>query len=243
MSVTDLLKTDDDIQGEEDRLGGGGLFDSDIYDAKVTMAYLGESKGGAISLNVHFEIDGRTLRQTFWMTSGKEKGQKNYYINKNDEKRYLPGFNMANALSLLTVAKEIGNLDAPESKVINLWDFEQSKEVPTEVPVYTQLLNETVRLGVIRQIVDKTAKQDNGSYAPTGETREENEVDKMFRARDNKTTTEIRAKADATFHDKWLEKNQGEVRNKASGEAASGGVSTGKPSTASSKPTESLFED
>lgn len=245
MSLLDNLKTDDAIQEEEDRLGGPGLLDSGVYDGKLSMAYVSESAGGAMALNVHFDVNGRTLRQTFYMTSGRAKGQKNYYETKTGEKKYLPGFNMANSLALLTVAKEIGNLN-PENKMIKLWNRDAGKEVPTEVPVLTELLNQEITLGVIRQTVDKVQKTDSGAYEPTGETREENEIDKFFRFKDKLTTAEIRAgSTEPGFYDSWKNKWTDTTRDKSTKNASTGTAKTssalGSGNSGSGKPTQSLF--
>jgi len=43
----------------------------------------------------------------------------NYYQDKEGKKQYLPGFNIANALSVLTAGKELGEL-TPEQDGIHL---------------------------------------------------------------------------------------------------------------------------
>ena len=245
MSLLGNLTTDSDIKTEEDRVGGIRLFDSGVYDGKISMAYVTESKGGAMCLNVNFDIDGRELRQRFWMTSGKAKGQRNYYETKDGAKAYLPGFNMANSLCLLTVGKEINAMDT-DSKMLKLWSPEAKAEVPTEVPVVTGLLGQEITLGVVKQTVDKMAKGDSGAYEPTGETREENEVDKFFRTKDKLTTAEIRAQVtEPGFFDTWKSKFTNTVRDKTRKRSTN---STAKTSSAlggsagsAGKPTESLF--
>lgn len=63
--------------------------------------------------------------------------------------------------------------------------------------------------GVIKRIVDKNKKSDQTDasgkivYLPTGETRVENELVKLFRTRDRMTVTEILGKAEqAAFAEK-----------------------------------------
>lgn len=243
MSVLNKLKTDDTIQNEEDRLGGGVLLDSGVYDAKINTVFITESSGGAMCVNVHFDVDGKELRQRFYATSGRAKGQKPYYETKDGEKKYLPGYNMVNSLCLLTVGKELPEMDE-EKKVVKQWDPNAKAEVPTEVPVLTELLNQEVTIGVIRQIDDKMAKADDGSYKPTGETREQNEVDKIFREKDKLTTAEIRGGLDEPkFFNSWKDKWTDQIRDKSSGTGgATKAGAAGKTGSASSgKPTESLF--
>lgn len=257
MNMLASLATDDTIANERDSVGGDfSPFDSGAYKFTVDLAYLGKAASGALSLNVTLKTeDGRELRQTFWMTSGTDKGCKNYF-EKDGEKRYLPGFVAANALCLLTVGKEISALDT-EEKVIKLWNYESKSEVPTKVPMIVDLLGQEIVAGVLKQTVDKNRKNEvTGKYEATGETREENEIDKFFRARDNKTTAEIRAQAEeAVFFDQWKAKWEGKVKNKAKGAAAGSGTAGmpkasggsmfgGAPATAAQatkKPATSLF--
>lgn len=246
MSLLSSITSDASIANEKDSIGGGGPVDSGIYNCTVSMAYINKAASGALGLAVNLKTDsGKEIRQTFWMTSGSAKGGKNYYEDKNGEKHYLPGFIAANALALLTVGKEISGLDT-ETKVINLWSAEAKAEIPTKVEAVMDLIGQEIIAGVIKQTVDKTKKNEQtGVYEPTGETREENEVDKFFRARDRMTTAEIRAQAaEATFIESWNQKWTGKVKDKAKGAAAGlPGVPKlgGAPTAAAKKPATSLF--
>jgi hypothetical protein len=127
---------------------------------------------------------------------------------------------------------------------VNLYSYEAKAEVPTKVQMVMELLNKDVIAGIVKQTVDKNVKTDAG-YVPSGETRDENEIDKFFRARDGMTTAEIRAQSEkAVFIDTWKAKNGPEfVRNKAKGAVAGGTAGAPKAAGASStkKPTTSLF--
>ena len=247
MSLLANLSTDDTIANEKDSIGGNGPLDSGLYNCVVSMAHINKSQGGAIGLVLTLKTtDNREVRQTLWMTSGTAKGCKNYYEDKQGAKQYLPGFVHANALALLTTGKEISQLDT-ETKVINLYSPEAKAEVPTKVEVVMDLLGKEIIAGLIKQTVDKTKKNEaTGAYEATGETREENEIDKFFRASDRMTTAEIRAQAaEAVFATTWEQKWAGKVRDRAKGAAAGlPGVPKlgGAPAAAASKkPTTSLF--
>jgi len=245
----DNLDTDTTIQEETDRLGGSSALDSDLYDLNIKAAFLTFSTGEAMCLNVHFETATKQeLRQKFWMTSAKSKGCKNYYTDAKGTKQYLPGFNQANALCLLTVGKEVGPLvkTGLEDQVIPLYNFAIKKEEPTKVQMLTALLGKSITAGVVNQIVDKTAKDpDTGEYLPTGETRHENEVDKFFRQRDGLTVPEIKARLkEPAFRDKWVAKWKGEVKDKTSDTSgATAGAPKPKPKREIGKqaPQEKLF--
>ena len=150
----------------------------------------------------------------------------------------------ANALTLLTVGKEIGQLDT-EKKVVNLYSSTEKKEVPTQVDMLMDLIGQEVLLGLLKQTVDKTAKDAAGVYQPTGESRDENEVDKIFRARDKMTTAEIRAQAEqANFFAVWEQKWAGKVKDKTTKGANTGTAGAPRQAAAAggnSRPTTSLF--
>lgn len=243
MSLLNSLTTSNDIAEEKDSVGGGFVLDSGVYPAKVTLAYLQKSQGGALGLVLHLATDaGKEIRQTLWMTSGTAKGGLNYYVDKDGNKQYLPGFNMANSLALLTVAKEISQVQT-EQKVVNVYSSTAKAEVPTNVEMLVELLGQEILVGLIKQTVDKTQKNDAGEYVPTGESREENEIDKLFRARDSKTTAEIKAQApEAAFIHTWKKKWDGQVKDRTTKQGGTAGApkATSTPG-AGNKPQNSLF--
>lgn len=244
MSMLSTLKTDDSIANERDSLGNGGPVESGLYLSTITLAYLSKAKSEALALNLHVKTEsGREIREQIWVTSGKEKGCKNYYEDKDGAKQYLPGFLTANAIALLTVGKELSELE-PEDKVVPLYSADAKAEVPTKVPMLTELIGQQVLLGVIKETVDKQVKNDAGVYVPNGETRDQNTIDKVFRARDRMTTTEIRGQAkEAAFADQWDAKWTGNTRNRAKGAGAAGtaGAPKAAQAAAAKKPTTSLF--
>lgn len=252
MSLLKNLKTDSSIAGEKDSLGGGFLFDSNIYNFIITMAYLKESDGGALGIFVTLKdkASGKDLRVSQYMTSGKAKGQKNTYQDKDGNEQYLPGFLFANSLAELSTGFPINELDTDE-KVINIYNSQAKAEVPTKMPVITAMLNQEINAGVLRQLVNKQIKGDDGNYVddPSGATREINEIDKFFCAKDkflNMTSAEIRAKSDvAKFADDWKKKWEGQVQNrvnKTNGGTAGAPSKPGAPAAAAQgKPANSLF--
>lgn len=244
MSLLANLSTDSSIADEKDSIGGSGPLDSGLYPFNVAMAHINKAASGALGLVLTLKTDeGKEVRQTLWMTSGTAKGCKNYY-EKDGQKNYLPGFLAANALALLTVGKEISQLET-ETKVISLYSSEAKAEVPTKVEVVMDLLNQPIIAGLIKQTVDKTKKNEQtGIYEATGETRDENEIDKFFRAKDRMTTAEIRAQAEeAVFIDSWNTKWAGKTRDRAKGNASAGtpGMPKAAAAAGTKKPTTSLF--
>ncbi len=254
MSLLKNLKTDSSIAGEKDSLGGGGTFDSGYYKFKVTMAYLQESSGGALGLflTLKDKDSGRELKNTQYLTGGKEKGQNNYFIDKSGEKQYLPGFLIGNSLSMMTTGKEISDLDS-EEKVVSVYDFDARAEVPKKLPVLVDLIGKDINAGILRVTEQKQKKGDDDKYYDVpGETRDSNEIDKFFCAREgyeDMTTSEIKARqADpsikAEFYAAWTEKNAGKTRDKTKGKQAGTAGAPAKAAGATggtAKPASSLF--
>lgn len=238
MSIFKKLATDTSIELDKDTLGSGSKFgpwESGVYETVIDLAYVDESKGGAISVNLTFKTqEGKELRQTIYITSNKEKGQLNYYVTPEGVKKYLPGFTTINDLCLLTVGEELSDLET-ETKVLSLYDHAARKEVPTKKEVITELMGKDITLGVVKVIEDK--------FNAPGETRTVNEISKVFRSTDQMTSNEIRAEeTEATFCKEWAEKNTGITRNKAKNTQDKSSKDSPMASAQSDKPkAKSLF--
>ena len=239
------LQTDDSIQPETDSVGGAGVLDSGLYNSTIKMAYLGESAGGALSLTLILETESSgEFKTVIYLTTRKDKGQRNTF-EKNGQKHYLPGFNLGSSVCMLTVNKPIGEVET-EDKIVKLWDKAAGKEMPTNVPVLTALIGQPIIAGIYKKNVDKEKNvAPEGSprkYVATGETRDENEVDKFFRAADGLTTTEILAgSTESAFRDTWKTKNTGVTRMKAKGTAEAVTQSAPALSGSTAKPVKSIF--
>lgn len=216
--MSNKLGMNPDIQMDADSLGTSGSFvlDSDVYDFVVDMAYWSVTAKKSEALNLHLKTpNGMIHKFQFWMVSGEEKGNKNWYEDKKGTKHYLPGFLTANATSLFCTGKEIGAL-TQEIKTIKLWNKDAKKEIPTKVEVYTELLDKPIKMAVIKQIVNSNKYNSSTKrYEPSGETREENEVMSVFNPNSNFTVKETTDKLAAPVHmQKWLDKWKGKTRNR-----------------------------
>lgn len=234
---------------EEDFLGGGGVLPSDIYNFEIKTAYLrGASSSKAMSVNFIFDINGKEVRQQIWVSN--RNGDVTYEDKKTKDKKNLPGFNQVNSLSLLMLGQELGEM-AVEERTIRIYDFEAKKEVPQAVDCFIDLHGKKGQMALQQQTVDKTKKDDNGSYVPTGETRDQNEVVKFFAEQKPVTISElvefvkglgetyddIRRQGDpailvgkmpddaGVYASSWLAKNKNEVYDKSKGASKNGGKS------------------
>lgn len=239
MSTLGKMKTDEKVENEIDSLGGSGPLESGAYPFTVSMAYLQNADSGAVGVVLLLKNENKQeLRVTEWVQSGDKKGNSNYYTTKAGDKKYLPGYNSINSLCLLAAGVDIHEVDTA-MKTVNIYDYDLKKDVPTEVEVITSLLGKEIIAGVIKQTVDKTAKNDAGEYVPTGKTRDENEISKFFRATDQLTTAEIRAETtEAAFYATWVDKHTGVTRDRSTGGSPAGAAASGSAPA----PTKSLFK-
>jgi hypothetical protein len=208
-----------------ERVGGGYAWESGVYDTVVKMVYLNQSASEAVSFNVILENQaGKELKESFWIKSGKAKGNKTYYTK--DGKDYpLPGYSVANSLCVAATGESLAKCMATaEKKTINIYNPELKKEAPTERPVLMGLAGVKVKVAVHQITEDKTAKNEAGDYVATGQSRTVNEC-KFFGNEAGKTTEEILSDSDATMFDKWAEKNTGTVIDKTTKGTATGGTS------------------
>lgn len=238
MKMFGNIKTDG-AQEAGDRIGGGGVFDSAVYDAIVKLAYAGQSQSSkAEFVEVHLDIDGREFKERFYVTN--RDGEPFYTDKKDGSKVYLPGFELVNDLCIITTNKALSGQDG-EEKMVKLYDFDQKKDLPTQVPVLTELLGKPVKVALLRQIVDKQKKDGNGVYQNTGETREENVAHKFLHPELNVTVPEARQGLDAEFINKWTDRNAGKVFNRAKGVEGNAGA-PGRPApSGGGAPKASLF--
>lgn len=242
MSMFDLGK-DVVEEAESDVLGGRGPLESGLYDFIIKAAYITKSGGGAMAVNLELAAGPQTMNQTIYISSGDAKGNKFSYTDKEGTEKPLPGYSQINNLCLLACGKKLRELD-PETKTLSLYNYDQKKDIPTEVPVIMELLDQEITAGVLKILEDKRKKNDQtGNYEPTGETRELNEIDKWFRTKDQLTVAEILAEStEAAFAGKWSDKNSGVTRDKSTGVKGNTGTA-GAPAAKGEAPVpeKSLF--
>lgn len=241
--------TGEKIGGETDRLGGFRVFDTDAYEVTIRNAYAGKSDGGANNMTFEVEMaDGTKYSWVEWVTSGTSKGCLPYFVDKEGEKQYLPGFNRFNAIALMTAGKEPAALKF-EEKHVKIYNYAAKADVPTPVQVAVELLGKKIYIGIEKHKVNKQVK--NGEKLPSGKDKyvngpeavEKNEVTKIFHFETKRTLKEAIAKLETgEFFDQWVEKNKGKVFDKmkpsevGAGTAGAPGASAqsgDKPATAS----------
>ena len=189
MSIFSNLTTEG-MEKAEDVVGGGN-FDpvpTGIHDAIVKLAYAITSAGGAKGVSLILDIGGKEVRETVYVT---KKTGENFYIDKNDNKRRpMPGFTTIDELCLLTTETHLAEVEM-ENKMVKIYNKEAGGEVPTEVPVITPMLGQSVKVAMFRKIENKTEKNTNsGIYEPTNESRTINDIVKFMHPETSRTVNE-----------------------------------------------------
>ena len=220
--------TNEGLEETTDRLGGFQIRATDIYPATIKAAYAGQSAGGARNVTIVVELPDGEYSETIYVTN--KKGE-NWFLNQNDKSKKvpLPGFTTIDDICLVTTGKSLAEQDT-EEKVVKIYDFEERKELPKAVQMLVDLIGQPLFLGIVQQTVDKNQKNEStGEYEPTGETRDENVIEKVFHDPSKMTVVEARQGAtEPVFFEKWLSKNKGNIRNKAKG-ADGNGAQSGRP--------------
>ena len=219
MNMFSNFKTEEDgIEAEKDVLGGGyQKLESDVYHAVIKMAYITgnkpnkEGKQTALAVNLELSVS----------TEGKEPVDYNeriYVSNRDhgntytkDGKEYpLPGFSMINSLVALATGTDTLQTTDMEERVVELYNADEQKKVPTEVPALINLIDKEVYVAIAKIETNKQQKGANG-YEPTTEIIELNNIQKAFMADTKQTFTEAKEELEPEFMQKWLDKNQGQV--------------------------------
>jgi len=225
--------TTDGLQESQDRLGGISVFNTDIYIGTIKALYAGKSSGGATSVTLIADLNGKEYTETLYVTN---KDGQNWFANKQDntKKVPLPGFTVVDDICLIATGEPLAAQET-EEKVIKVWDSEAKKEMPKSVPMIIAALGKPIALGIQKTLANKQTKVGT-EYVPNAETREENHIDKVYHPEMKLTVAEARAGQDvAQFWDAWLLKNKDQVRDKRTIKDGEVG-SSGAPSKAPPKP-------
>lgn len=193
---------------EQDRLSGYTTYESDIYPAKIKVAYTGTTSTGSVFVTFNFDLGlNKEYRETFYIS---DKEGRNYYVDKSSGKQTtMPTFTLVNNICLLATGEPLTNLDM-EDKTLNIYNREEQKELPTVVPVFTDLCGKEILLGIL-QVLDykKTKNESSGQYEPTSEEITTNKIDAVFHSESKQTVFEASQDAPAAFWERWSQKNKG----------------------------------
>lgn len=245
MGLFDGVNNASNVEKEQDVVRGAKRqpLDSAVYDFVIKYVYAEKAKSGALGINVTLKTaDEKEIRIKEWVTSGDAKGNKTYYEKTVDGKttqHHLPGFIMIDSLCELAVGKGLLAC-ANEKKHLKLYNYEAKTEVATEVDMLVELIGKPIKATVLRQVQDKTKKNDaSGEYEPTGETFETNVIDKFLDPTTGKTASERKNGIEADYVKLWSDKWAGKIDNQAKGTANAG--TAGTPAAGQAAPKAPLF--
>jgi hypothetical protein len=226
--------TTEGLEETKDRLGGSFVRDSDAYLGTIKAAYVGQSASSkARSVTIIADLaatdthQGGEYRETFWVTN---KDDVNYYVDKDKKKQQLAGFTIVDDICGVTVGKGLAQM-ATEEKVINIYNYDEKKEIPTSVPMLVELIGQQATFAILKKMQNKQAKNSTtGAYEDTADTREINETDKIFHVPSNLTMVEARNKIQKPgFYAAWVERNRGKTRDNRSIKDGVGNGQAGRP--------------
>lgn len=202
MSLFQDLQVETDIKPVEDRVGGdfSRVDKTGLYNFTIEKAFAGQSDSGAYSVTIHFKEDnGAKFNVTEYITSGSAKGCKNYYLDKNGNKNYLPGYNKIKNLDAL-IGFDRAYPKTTKGKIM-LYDFDAKSELPVEKEVITEWIGKKVSALIIKRLEDK--------YSNPTEIATKFEVEHFLDYTTKQTRNEKVAGLNG-FKDKWLDKHNEE---------------------------------
>ena len=130
----------------------------------------------------------------------------------------LPGYTLMDSLCQLIANKSLKDMNT-SPMAAEIYDADQKKRVTSQVEMLKALVGHPVYVAVMKETVWKYTKNEAGKSIKTGETQENNDIVKFFRAKDKKSVTERDANNDepAAFFHTWLKNWKGKVRDRTGG--------------------------
>lgn len=185
--------------------------DTDVYTAVIKMIFAGQAKSGARFVTIQMKLaSGKDYSETIYITN---KEGKNTY-EKDGKESYLPGYLLVNNMAIMATGKGLHDLaEDVETRTVKLYDFNEKKELPTDVPAIIPMIGKQVRVAIQEEEYEKQKLNDTTKkYEGTGEVAVKNQIVKVYDPETNKTAVEIRDDKEATQHDAWLEAYRGKIK-------------------------------
>ena len=228
---------------ERDSVGGGFTLPSGVFASGIKMMYLDKVASGAlfVSVEVAALVNGKEMTHKENIFISNKAGELTYKDKQDGSDQPMPGFATIDSLCRLATGKGYAE-QTVETKQVKVYDYTAKAEVPMAKDVFMSMLGQKVKLGIICEIVDKNKKNEStGQYEPTGETRKQNVISKVFSLDTEQTLTEIAANQPAAFVKVWAEKFEGKEINKAKGKQAASGAVAGNPLGGATAGADPLF--
>lgn len=228
MSLFAKVQQANKVSQDKDVLGGA--LQTNVYNAHIKVAYIGAAASGALNVTVEVVLDNngakRNLSETIYI-SNKEGSFE--FKNREGNMELLPGYVLFDSICKAAVGLPFAQLN-PEERMIKI----HADKEPEKREVFMELLGKPIKLGIVEETVDKTAKNDTtGKYEPTGETRDQNTMSKVFDAEGLTAFERESGKTEPEFMNAWIAKFAGKKFNKSKGKKTTvGGKVAGAPAQA-----------
>lgn len=210
-----------------DRVGGQGYsLPTDVYDAEIVLAYLissSSSKSRGLDLTLKINNDEKSF-QVYYTNKHDEP----FYLDKDKNKKALPGLLLLSSLTQLTLGKSFDNLSSSDisKKTVKVWDSNAKAELPKEVEIIHSLNGKKVKVA-IEQI-------EQNKYSDSSKTEKKNNLVKFFNEKGYTSTELDNLKDDPTtqpeFINKWLEAYKDKITDKVDKSKVKATTSTGSKS-------------
>lgn len=226
--IFDSFGTEHHEEKGRDVLGFQPL-DTDLYRATVKMAYLNKAKSGAMSVAFEFDLGGKSFKKEIYFTNAKGE---NFFMTKPKDSSKpksvsLPGMTVVNDICIVTTGESLkAQRSSAEKKMVNVYNFDLKKDVPTEVTVLVGLLGKQLALAITKVVENKKEKQGE-EWVPTSEEVTTNEIEKAVFFSDGRTVSEWEKKDEAKWAEGWVKRNRGQVKKKLTWKGGTGGSSSG----------------
>lgn len=233
--MLDNLKLDDTVENQDEDFvpGNDYTMPTGLVPMIIEQAWMGESLGGSVSVTAWFkEVNGkRTLRETFYVTTKKDAdgNRRNTYKDKRSGKpRPLPGMASVNGLTQVACGLKLHQL-TPEKKFVAIYNFDERKDVATEVPALTEIIGKPVLVAVVRKR-DNKSQLVNGKYVPTPKERITNESVKFLYPTGLTVAETVAGKTEPAWRDQWAAKHDADYVDDSYVEVAPGNAAVNEAS-------------
>jgi hypothetical protein len=236
MSLFSNLERKQSVEKPVDSLGGFQTLKSNVYDAVIAMAYVSKSAGGSQFIEFEFKLpEGKTHKETVYVTSGDSKGNK-YTYERNGKEFYLPGYILADEICAVATEQLLSQQDS-DVRLVEVYDFDTKGKVQKEFPILIDLIGKKLQIAIMEVKENKKEKVGN-KWENTSEVKTSNQIDKAFNT-EGLTTIELMDGETMPIHkEKWSDKNKGNVKDNY--KEVAGGSGNSSMSSGSAKP-KSLF--
>ena len=202
-----------EMSDERDILPGSApkVQETDVYPARIDLAYFSEARSGAWMLTLHLE--GTGLNQ-FKLKSNlvirDREGSPTFHNRYTGQDQPLRGLAMADHLAQILTGRSLSQLK-PKEKVIKLWSYEEKQEVPTKKEVFEEFIGKEIQVA-LEKIEENKRTFKNNEWVDGPDKAYKNEVRKFFN-KEGQTLAEQKAKMPGEYLEKWRTANQGKMRS------------------------------